>query len=84
MLYLLRIIEISSCIGNVCVGDPCGSNGRCVEDGNSFKCICNSLFTGPRCRTRESFQLLHTASYFMLHFSVQSFMSIKIGLTFLY
>ena len=32
-----------------CVGEMCSGNGHCVDDINSFTCVCNDGFTGQQC-----------------------------------
>ena len=32
-----------------CLGVDCDGNGQCIDDVNSFTCLCNSGYTGTLC-----------------------------------
>ena len=41
-------------VESFCSPNPCGSNGRCVENNSGFKCVCDVSHTGRLCRTGQS------------------------------
>ena len=40
--------------GNPCQDYPCQNGGNCVDEVNSFTCICADGFAGTLCRTGET------------------------------
>ena len=36
-----------------CESDPCQNGGTCIDDWNTYNCICNASYMGDHCQTGE-------------------------------
>ncbi|XP_033759839.1 uncharacterized protein LOC117342008 [Pecten maximus] len=43
------LVEISKFDGDECLSDPCFHGGSCVDNIQSFSCVCKDGWTGPTC-----------------------------------
>lgn len=46
-LLLVSYLDVDEC--SLASGNPCKNNGKCVNLLGSYKCTCNSGFTGKHC-----------------------------------
>ena len=51
-LILVGFIGRDCEFNNTCLSNPCKNKGSCITiNSNSFKCLCDSRFTGTFCET---------------------------------
>ncbi|XP_059154874.1 sushi, von Willebrand factor type A, EGF and pentraxin domain-containing protein 1-like [Physella acuta] len=40
---------------DMCINEPCGQNGTCISQSDSYVCICDELWSGDRCQNAPDF-----------------------------